>query len=430
MRRLSGLAAICGSLLVAMLSLGAAPAEAGYAHYVLDANSGKVLAADHADTLNHPASLTKMMVLYLTFEAVRSGRLGWGSEISVSQRAARTTPLKLGLRAGSKITVRDAVLGSIVLSANDAAQALCDYLAGRGDCGTMLTRKARQLGMSRTTFRNGSGLPDSRQVTTARDMARLGVALIRDYPSEYKLFSTRSFVYRGRTINGHNHLMYRYRGMDGIKTGYTDASGFNIVTAVNEDGRRVIGVVLGGRTAGARDARMAALLDAAVPHALARNNRREPPPAMAAVPERMPAPQQDEQVAALGPVPIPMPRQYEVKVPASQARKAEADDIAAETMDALSDDKDNPDNLSSDPDTLWQVQIGAVDSEDAARGLLEKARGKAGARLNGSMNFTQSAGAGLYRARFIGFATRDMAEGACRALKAKAFNCLVISGNS
>lgn len=422
----SGLAAIGKYILAAALTLTAVPASAGYAHYVYDVNSGKVLASDHADTLNHPASLTKMMTLYLTFEAIHRGRLSWGQEITVSKRASRTTPLKLGLRAGSKISVREAVLGSIVLSANDAAQALCDHLAGRGDCGTMMTRKARQLGMTRTVFRNGSGLPDNRQVTTARDMARLGLALMRDFPNEYRLFSTRSFAYHGRTINGHNHLMYRYRGMDGIKTGYTNASGFNIVTAVHEDGRRVIGVVMGGRTAAARDAKMAALLDDAMPDAKLRpggNQHEVKPPS-------------DELVASLGPVPVPVPvpRQYEIQH--VKAARAEAPDTASDdtadmsTADSASDEDAGADNMSSDPRTLWQVQIAALPSEDAARGLLEKARGKAGRSLSGVMNYTQSAGGGIYRARFIGFASRDSAEGACRALKAKSFSCMVISSNS
>ncbi len=175
MRRLTALRlAVFGTLMLASGLFAAAPAQAGYAHFVLDANTGKVLTSENADTLNHPASLTKMMTLYMTFEAIRAGRIGWETRIPMTSRAAHVIPLKLGVRAGQSLTVREAVLGMIVLSANDAAETMCDYLAGRGDCGSMLTRKARQLGMTRTTFRNGSGLPDSRQVTTARDMARLG----------------------------------------------------------------------------------------------------------------------------------------------------------------------------------------------------------------------------------------------------------------
>ncbi len=445
MRRLTALRlAVFGTLMLASALFVARPAEAGYAHFVLDANTGKVLASENADTLNHPASLTKMMTLYMTFEAIRAGRIGWDTRIPMTSRAAHVIPLKLGIRAGQSLTVREAVLGMIVLSANDAAETMCDYLAGRGDCGSMLTRKARQLGMSRTTFRNGSGLPDARQVTTARDMARLGIALIRDYPGEYRLFSTRAFAFRGRTIHGHNRLMYRYRGMDGIKTGYTNASGFNIVTAVNDGGRRVIGVVMGGRSAGARDAKMAALLNASMPTALARRDTAPAPvapkplPQVAAASEPAPEPQREEAVvASLGSVPLPASRYKTVSKPGKVEKAAvmeavdddESEDVAAATQAALASEEPNPDNMSSDPETLWQVQIATAKTEDDARGLLEKARGKAGSSLNGVMNFAQAAGGGVYRARFIGFSSRDSAESACRALKAKSFACQVISGN-
>lgn len=445
MRRLTALRlAVFGTLMLASALFVARPAEAGYAHFVLDANTGKVLASENADTLNHPASLTKMMTLYMTFEAIRAGRIGWDTRIPMTSRAAHVIPLKLGIRAGQSLTVREAVLGMIVLSANDAAETMCDYLAGRGDCGSMLTRKARQLGMSRTTFRNGSGLPDARQVTTARDMARLGIALIRDYPGEYRLFSTRAFAFRGRTIHGHNRLMYRYRGMDGIKTGYTNASGFNIVTAVNDGGRRVIGVVMGGRSAGARDAKMAALLNASMPTALARRDTAPAPvapkplPQVAAASEPAPEPQREEAVvASLGSVPLPASRYKTVSKPGKVEKAAvmeavdddESEDVAAATQAALASEEPNPDNMSSDPETLWQVQIATAKTEDDARGLLEKARGKAGSSLNGVMNFAQAAGSGVYRARFIGFSSRDSAESACRALKAKSFACQVISGN-
>ncbi|MBN9052179.1 MAG: D-alanyl-D-alanine carboxypeptidase, partial [Rhizobiales bacterium] len=246
--------------------LYATQASAGYAQLVLDANTGKVLSSENADILNHPASLTKMMTLYMTFEALHDGRLTWDKRITMTKNGAATIPTKLGVPAGKTFTVREAVLGMIVKSANDAAEAMGDHLAGsEAKFADAMTRKARQLGMSRTTFRNASGLPNSRQVTTARDMATLAVALMRDYPKEYTLFSERSFVFRGRKVTGHNNLMYRYKGMDGIKTGYTNASGFNLVSAVNDNGRHVVGVVLGGKTARSRDARMAALLDAAMP---------------------------------------------------------------------------------------------------------------------------------------------------------------------
>lgn len=430
LRNAAGLANLGKYVLAAALMLSSVPANAGYAHYVLDANSGKVLESDHADTLNHPASLTKMMTLYVAFEALHTGRLRWDEEITVSTRAARTTPLKLGLRAGSKIKVRDAVLGSIVLSANDAAQALCDHLAGRGDCGSMLTRKARQLGMSRTVFHNGSGLPDPRQVTTARDMATLGLALLRNYPNEYKLFSTRSFAFRGRSIHGHNNLMYRYRGMDGIKTGYTNASGFNIVSAVNENGRRVIGVVMGGRTAAARDAKMAKLLNEAVPEASARRfaggKINQKGVELASLDDDSTAPVPSDRVET-----IEKPKKQKIKPVAEAPVAPKVEAAVAATSDAADNSDDSSDKTSSSDESggMWQVQIAAAGSEDEARAILEKARGKAGAALNGSMNYTAPAGGGMVRARFIGFSSRETAENACRALKAKSFSCLIISGN-
>ncbi|KAJ32896.1 peptidase M15, partial [Agrobacterium tumefaciens] len=252
----------------AILSLHASPAQAGYAHFIMDANTGKVLAARNADVLNHPASLTKMMTLYLTFEALHAGKLRWDQKITMSKNGASVIPSKLYVRQGQTFTVREAVYGMIVKSANDMAEGMGDHLGGsEARFAEMMTRKARQLGMTKTVFRNASGLPNKSQVTTARDMAKLGLALQRDFPKEYSLFATQSFNFRGKRIRGHNNLMYRYQGMDGIKTGYTNASGFNLVSAVNHNGRRVVGVVLGGKTARSRDAQMAALLDKAVPQA-------------------------------------------------------------------------------------------------------------------------------------------------------------------
>ncbi|MEY9327803.1 D-alanyl-D-alanine carboxypeptidase [Sinorhizobium fredii] len=227
-----------------------ASAFAGSASFVIDARSGRVLSAENADELNYPASLTKMMTLYLTFEALHRGEINWETPVPMSKEAARKPPTKLGLKPGGAITVEEAVYGMIVHSANDAAAAMAEKLGGsEAAFAQMMTARARRLGMTRTVFVNASGLPASQQVTTARDMARLGMALLRDFPREYRLFSAQSFNFRGRVMRGHNRLMYRYDGMDGIKTGYTNASGFNLVSAVRDGNRRIIGVVLGGRTA-------------------------------------------------------------------------------------------------------------------------------------------------------------------------------------
>lgn len=247
---------------LATFLLSAASAAAGNAHILIDARTAKVISAENAGAPNGPASLTKMMTLYLTFEALHSGRIGWNDPVPVSRRATKTVPYKLNVREGDAVTVREAVLGMIVLSANDAAIAIGEKLGGSEErFAELMTAKARRLGMRNTTFRNASGLTAPGQVTTARDMAVLGLALMKNFPREFRLFSTRSFQFRGKTLEGHNYLMDEYPGVDGIKTGYTSASGYNVVTSVSKGGRRIVGVVMGGSTAKSRDRTMAALLD-------------------------------------------------------------------------------------------------------------------------------------------------------------------------
>jgi D-alanyl-D-alanine carboxypeptidase (penicillin-binding protein 5/6) len=243
-------------------------AEAGQASYLVDAHSGEVLEASNENELNYPASLTKMMTLYLAFEALHDGRLKWDQKLVMSENAESKEPFKFAIGAGRKVTVREAVEGIVVLSANDAAVAIAEQLGGSEESfGKIMTAKAHQLGMSKSVFKNPSGLPDPEQVTTAHDMAMLGIALMRDFPEEFKLFSLRGMKFRGMKLRGHNNLMYRYAGADGIKTGYTDASGYNLVTSASKNGRRVVGVVMGEKTAQIRDDKMASLLDAHVPTA-------------------------------------------------------------------------------------------------------------------------------------------------------------------
>ncbi len=242
----------------------AVESSAGYADLVMDAKTGRVLHATRPDELRHPASLTKMMTLYLAFEALKSGELKLDQRLPISQNAAAQEPSKLGLRAGNQIRVEDALLGLVTKSANDATVVVAEALGGSEEqFARLMTKKARQLGMKRTVFRNPSGLPNSEQVTTARDMAILGYALVYHHPQFYPYFSREGFTYAGVHHNNHNHLMSRYRGMDGIKTGYIRASGFNLVASTVRGPTRLIGVVFGGRSAVARDNQMAALLDQA-----------------------------------------------------------------------------------------------------------------------------------------------------------------------
>jgi len=238
------------------------PAAAKYASLVLDVESGRVLHQINADTRNYPASLTKMMTLYLVFEALEDGRLSLDQPMAVSQRAARQPASKLALRRGQTITVENAILALVTKSANDVATVVAEWLSGtERNFALTMTATARELGMERTTFRNASGLPNRGQLSTARDMATLARALLTDFPQYYHYFGVRSFRYSGLRHRNHNKLLGRYDGLDGIKTGYIRASGFNLVASAVRDGRRLIGVVFGGRSPSHRNGHMANLLN-------------------------------------------------------------------------------------------------------------------------------------------------------------------------
>lgn len=233
-----------------------------YAAIVVDANSGEVMHAANADSARHPASITKIMTLYLLFEQLEAGRLKLDSELSVSAEASAQAPTKLGLRPGQTLAVEDAIKGLVTKSANDAAVVIAEAIGGDQDSfAKMMTRKARALGMSNTIYRNANGLPDDEQVTTARDQALLARAIQDRFPRYYRYFSTPSFYFHGHAMRNHNRLLGRVEGVDGIKTGYTRASGFNLVTSVRRGSRHLVAVVLGGASADARDARMRALID-------------------------------------------------------------------------------------------------------------------------------------------------------------------------
>jgi D-alanyl-D-alanine carboxypeptidase len=233
-----------------------------YAAIVLDANSGRTLHADQADELRHPASLTKIMTLYLLFERLDAGKIRLDSQFPVSEHASIQAPTKLGLKPGQSLEVEDAIRGMVTKSANDAAVAVAEALGGgEREFADMMTAKAHALGMSRTTYHNASGLPNDEQVTTARDQALLGRAIQERFPRYYQYFATPSFTYHGQTMRNHNQLLGHVEGMDGIKTGYTQASGFNLVASVRRDNRHIVSVVMGGTSAGSRDARMRSLIE-------------------------------------------------------------------------------------------------------------------------------------------------------------------------
>ena len=249
------------------IALAAAPAQAQigserYSSIIINAADGNVLLAANPDDLRHPASLTKMMTLYMVFEALRDRRITLDQLVPVSSHAAAMSPTKLGLLPGTRITVEQAILGLITKSANDAAAALGELLGGDEErFAQMMTLRARALGMSRSVFRNASGLPDPEQVTTARDMATLGRLLVRDFPAEYRWFSVPYFPWHGQMIPNHDRMLQTYPGADGIKTGFTLDSGHNLVTSALRGDVRLVGVVLGAATNPERDVHMAALLD-------------------------------------------------------------------------------------------------------------------------------------------------------------------------
>ncbi|WP_438748891.1 SPOR domain-containing protein [Pararhizobium sp. O133] len=452
--------------MVASFAFATAASAAKYAGIVVDAKTGKVLYSEDADSLRYPASLTKMMTLYLTFEALEAGKITKNTPVSFSKNASAEPPSKLGVRSGKSITVEQAILALVTRSANDAATALGEMLGGSEDrFARIMTNKARALGMTRTTYRNANGLPNGAQMTTARDQARLGMALRQHFPQYYGYFSTRSFKFGKQTIGNHNRLLGNVRGVDGIKTGFTNASGFNLVTSAQADGRSIVGVVLGGKSGGARDAQMRALVAKYMPAASRRGGGN-----LVAETADAPTMQQQPEMAAAttggsfnlpnnGPVPDFRYSGEEttksIEVAYAEPVKASAnpvlnDNVMPNTLEAQSQkiakaspvpavDVDNQitnsvakkkqavtETASQATPTGWVIQIGATPDKDQAMTMLENAKGKGGKALRGATPFTVAFASGdghLYRARFGGFSSQNNAVSACKTLKRNGFAC-------
>ncbi|MGE4064808.1 MAG: D-alanyl-D-alanine carboxypeptidase [Rhodospirillaceae bacterium] len=249
-------------MLLAPALAHAAGVNGRYATIVMEAGTNRVLYATNPDELRHPASMTKMMTLLMLFEALERGEVAMDTKMRVSKHAATRPPTKLGLKARSTIAVEDAINALIILSANDAASVVAEHLGGtESKFGQMMTQRAHALGMTSTVFRNASGLPDPKQVSTARDMATLSLALINNFPQHYAAFSRGEFTFRGVTYRTHNRLLNAYEGADGLKTGFINSSGFNLAASAKRDGHRVVAVTFGGATAANRDRHVADLLD-------------------------------------------------------------------------------------------------------------------------------------------------------------------------
>ena len=268
---------------LAMLLLVTAGAEARRRHYrnrvseysppfsaaAIDLYSGRILYSKNANEQRYPASITKVMTLYLLFDAMRDGKIGMNTQLRVSAHAADQSPTKLDLSEGDKISVADAIGAIVTKSANDMAVTVAEALAGsEEEFARRMTQKARSIGMLNTTFRNASGLPNSEQVTTAHDLIFLGKSILADHPERCKVFATRYFQYDGQVFRNHNTLLYTYEGMEGMKTGFTQASGFNLLATARRGDKRLLAVVLGGSSAGARNQTMRNLLDNGWPKAM------------------------------------------------------------------------------------------------------------------------------------------------------------------
>ncbi|MFV3128142.1 D-alanyl-D-alanine carboxypeptidase [Niveispirillum sp. KHB5.9] len=382
-------------------------ALAKYASIVIDAKTGEVLHEASADTRNFPASMTKMMTLHLVFDALDAGRIKLNQPLSVSQHASNMEPSKLGLRPGDSVTTEQCIQALVTKSANDCAVVLAEALGGsEAKFANMMTNRARQLGMTRTTFRNASGLPNAGQLSTARDFARLAQSLIYDHAKYYPYFSAASFTYKGAVHRNHNRLMTRYEGMDGLKTGYIRASGFNLAASASRDGRRLIGVVFGGQTGTWRDNHMADLLDDAfsgkrgAPMLVASNQSKQPAKAKtrgkpAAPAETMVAAVSDSIIGTANAAPAVA---MAASVPASRATGG------------------------------WAIQVGAFNDKGQSQRAVNQATQKAGTLLDAAtphlMEVSTARGT-LYRARLTGLDEKT-ARRACAQLSKSGQNCLTL----
>lgn len=412
-RVLFAVAALSGAMLASAPALAAK-----YAAIVVDARTGEVLHEENADVITYPASLTKMMTLYLTFDALDAGRLTLDQALPVSSWAEAQSPTKLGLRAGQTIRVEQAILALITKSANDASVVLAEALGGsEARFAEMMTRKAREMGMRNTVFRNANGLPNMEQVTTARDFSILSRAMLSDHSKYYPYFARRNFVYGGRSLHNHNRLMSRYEGMDGIKTGYTVASGFNLASSAVRDGRRLVAVVLGGKSAVSRDNRMAALLDKAFGKAggdpdapvVARAGKAAPPVASAARVE-------DDAPPA--------------KKPAKTTTAAKGKPPEKQTAQ-LASVTSTPAAARSRGGNVWGVQVGAFSTREAGNRALVQASKQAPFLLRNAKKTIVEAKTGdtkVFRARMTGLDEKS-ARQTCSELTRHGHRCVPVAPN-
>ena len=376
------------SIILGFCAYSASEAGASVSSITIDAATGEVLSSSAADTLRYPASLTKVMTLYITFDALEKGIIKLDDKLPVSRHAANRSPSKLGLHPGSSIDVKTCIMAVIVKSANDCAAVLAEGLGySEENFAKSMTRVARELGMKNTTFKNASGLPNRAQKTTARDMAILGAAVYHHFPQYYKLFSAKKFTYKGKTYYTHNHILKSFEGADGMKTGFTNAAGFNIITSAERDGKRVIAVTMGHNTAQQRDKKVSSMMNQGLKKLAlldTEKNRIEPDSA--------------------------------VKIAAVATEKAQKTPEKEKTITA-----------DASADKGWAIQVGAFSNYAKARNyamIVKKENNLDGKTIR--IEPHQAASAIVYRSKLTGFEKKE-ANNACNHLKKSNKSCIVIA---
>ena len=463
---LSLLLAVAVTLTPTRAPLAQSADNARYAAIVVDAESGEVLFARHADSRRYPASITKVMTLYLAFEALAEGKIKLDDVITVSPRAASQPPSKLGLAAGQTITVDDAMRATSVRSANDMAMALAEHIGGSQErFAAQMTLKARELGMTQTRYVNPNGLPDARQLTSARDLAILARAVMRDYPQYYRYFGLHDWAYNGRDYRNTNGLLRGGAGYDGMKTGYTNASGYNLAASAVRDGRRIITIVLGGRSTASRNAHVAALMDTGfeVERARARGETIQVaqtffeargfgigpdsngPIEYAAVADD----DEDDETGAGSSAPpsswvtyaalpaSPLP----TRTTSAPTERPATVERPADVTAILNGGSTGPPSVANpprprpparppareparEPAGRWSVQVGAFRDESVARDWLTEINRRFRSQFTSAERTVQNA-EGWYRSRFTGM-TEQGAQGACTALAERRVTCMVV----
>jgi D-alanyl-D-alanine carboxypeptidase len=422
--------------------------NARYAAIVIDAASGEVLFARHADSRRYPASITKVMTLYLAFEALQEGRVKTTDVLTVSPRAASQPPSKLGLAAGQTITLDDAMRATAVRSANDMAVVIAEHIGGsEARFANMMTLKAEELGMTQTRYVNPNGLPDSRQLTSARDLAILSRAVMRDFPQYYHYLGLHDWAYQGRDYRNTNGLLASGQGYDGIKTGYTNASGYNLAASSVRDGKRLITIVLGGRSTATRNSHVAELMNTGFEVQRLRRQGQSIQIAQTFFEDRgfgigspsglgdgaiayaslSPADAMSPTAVAYTSGPPPAEEPTHVTPPPSARASGRPETLTAALNATIERPATRPAPAREQTRQAagrWAVQVGAFKEESVARSWLDEVNRRFRSQFSNAEKSVQST-SGWYRSRFTGL-TQEAAETACATLSERRVTCMVI----